>query len=73
MDDIKECHARFAFLEKLYIDHLVATVEDDGYDAHLLHHRACPLKSYLMYLVETSICVDKIAYHVDVVYLRYFD
>lgn len=33
MDDIRWNHARFAFLEKMYIDHLVAEVENDGDDA----------------------------------------
>lgn len=33
MDDTIGCHARFVFLEELYINHLVAPVEVDGGDA----------------------------------------
>lgn len=51
---------------------MVTTVETDGDDAQVLHHKACSYRSYLMYLVCTSILVDKCVYHVDVVYLRYF-
>ncbi|KAI5420544.1 hypothetical protein KIW84_044371 [Lathyrus oleraceus] len=72
MDGIIRFHARFAFLEKLYIYHLLAEVEVDGDDTKALHHRACPLRSYLIYLVDTSIFVDKSVYYVEVVYLRYF-
>ena len=72
IDDTRRWHARFSFLKELYKYHLVAVVETDGYDAHVLYHRACALRSYLMYLVGTSIFVDKSDYYVDVVYLRYF-
>lgn len=47
-------------------------LEVDGDDAQIMHHRACALKSYLMYLVGKSIFVDEISYYVDVVDLRYF-
>lgn len=33
MDDTRRCHARFLFLEKLYIYHLNASVKADGDDA----------------------------------------
>lgn len=75
LEELKDtigCHARFAFLKNLYIHHLVAVVGADGDDAHVMHHRACPLRSYLMYLVDTSIFIDKKAYYVNMVYLKYF-
>lgn len=33
MDDIIGCHARFVFMKKLYINHLVAVVEANSDDA----------------------------------------
>lgn len=71
LEDTRGCHARFAFLKKLYVHHLATTAEDDGDDAQVMHHRACALISYLMYLVVTSIFGDNNAYYVDVVYLIY--
>lgn len=72
LEDTRGCHARFIFLKNLHIHHLDATMESDGDDARVMHHRAYALRSYLMYLVDTSIFVDKGAYYVDLVYLRYF-
>lgn len=72
LEDTKGCHARFPFLEKLYIHHLVVGVEIDGDYAHVMHHRAYALRSYLMYFVSTSIFVDKSSCYIDVVYLRNF-
>lgn len=59
-------------MKKLYIHHLDAVVEADGDDAYVMHQIACALRSYLMYLVNTSKFVDKGAYYVDLVYLGYF-
>lgn len=67
------CQARFSFVDELYRNHLAAKLEYDGDHAYVFHHRACALRSYLMYLVDMSIFVDKNAHHVDVVCLRYFN
>lgn len=67
MDDTRVCSIRFSYPKKLYIDQLAEVVE---VDAQVLHHRACALRPYLMYLVETFIFMDKSVYYVDVVYLR---
>lgn len=72
MEDTRECHARFGFLENLYAHHLVAEEEVNSDDAHVVNHRACALRSYLMYLVGTSIFMDTSAYYIDVVYLGCF-
>lgn len=72
MDETRGCHARFSFLDELYINHLDAVVEVDGDDSQVLHQRTCGLRSYLVYLVGTYIFVDKGVYYADVVYLRYF-
>lgn len=70
IDDIRECHARFSFLEKMYIYHLVVTVKANGDDAQVLHDRC--IQSYLMYLIGMSIFMDKNAYYIYMVYRRYF-
>lgn len=44
MDDTRGCHARFSFLQNLYIDHLVVAVDANGDDAHVLHRRVCALR-----------------------------
>lgn len=62
----------FEFLERLYIYHLYAAVEVDGNDAQVAHHRVCGVRSYLLYLFGTSIFVEKSAYYVHVIHLRYF-
>lgn len=59
-------------MEKLYATHLNEAVEAYGGDTQVLYHRVCALKLYLVYLVVTSIFVDKSAYYIDVVYLIYF-
>lgn len=71
-DDTIGCHARFEFLERLYKYHMDVEVEVDDDDAHKIYHIICALRSYLLYLVGMSMFVDKSAYYVDVVYLRYF-
>lgn len=74
MKEIKDtigCHARFGFLENLYAHHLVVAMLIDGDDEQVMYHKTWKLRSYLMYLVDTSIFVDKNAYYVNMVYLRY--
>ena len=71
MDDTRGCHVRFRFLERSYIYDLNAAVEAND-NAHITHHKVCALRSHLLYLVDMSIFVDKNAYYVNVVYLRYF-
>lgn len=71
LEETRWCHTRFAFLENLYTYHPIAAVEADGDDALVMHHITCALRSYPMYLIGTSIFVDKIFYYVDVVYLKY--
>lgn len=70
LDDTRDAHARFGFLENLYTHHLDMVVYADG--EHAMYHRACALRSYLIYLVGPSIFMDNNAFYVDVVYLRYF-
>lgn len=72
LEDTRGCHARYGFLENLYVHYLAATMEVDGDDAQVINHISCALRSYLMYLVCKSTFMDKSAYYVDVVYFRYF-
>lgn len=72
IDDTIVCYIGFGFLEKLYKYHLDAKIEADGDDAHVIHRIVCALRLYLMFLVSTSIFMDKSVYYVDVVYLSYF-
>lgn len=57
---------------RTYTHNLAMTLQVSGDDEHIMYHRACALKSYLIYLVNTSTFVDKSTYYVDVVYLIYF-
>lgn len=59
-------HARFPYLEKLYKYHLDMVMEAKGDDEQVLHHRQCGLRSYLMYLVDTTIFMYKSATYIDV-------
>lgn len=54
----------------LYKDHLATTMEDDDDDARVMYHKGCALRAHLMFLVDTLIFMDKIATHVDDIYLR---
>lgn len=72
INDTRGCHAKFKFQERLYICHLDVKVGVGGDDVQVVHHRVCALRSYLLYLVDTSIFVDKSAYYIDVVYLIHF-
>lgn len=47
-------------------------VQTEGDDEHVMYHRACALSSYLLYLVDESIFVEKSVYYMNVVYLCYF-
>lgn len=62
--DNRWVHARFSFLENLHTHthHLVAAVEADGDNVNIVHHSACTLRSYLMYLVGMSIFVERVSH-----------
>lgn len=72
LEDTRGYHTIFGFLESIYAHHLVAEVQVDGDDEHVMYHKACALRPYLVYLVGMSIFRDKSAYYADVVYLKYF-
>lgn len=67
---IRGVHDRFKFLESLYAHHLTAAMQAKGDDEHVMYRKA--LRSYLTYLVGTSIFVDKSVDYVYMVYVRYF-
>ena len=47
-------------------------VDAEGDDMHVVYHRHCALRCYLLFLVGTSMFVDKSATYIDVIYLKYF-
>lgn len=73
IEDTWGCHARFRFLERMYAQYLTTAYQvDNDDDEQVMQHRAYTLRAYMLYLVGTSIFVDKCAYCVNVVYLKYF-
>lgn len=71
LEDTRGCHVRFGFFgEPVYTPCGCSSRGQD--DAQVMHHRACSLRSYLMYLVCLSIFIYKNAYYSDVVYNKYF-
>lgn len=58
--------------KRLYICHLDYAVETDNVDdAHVTHHKVCEFSSYLLYMVSTSVFVNKSSYYVNFVYMKY--
>lgn len=47
-------------------------MEAEGDEEHVLYRRRCALSSYLMYLINTAIFVDKSVTYVDLIHLTYF-
>lgn len=72
IEDTYWCLARFGFLERMYALRMTVVEQTDGDDEKAMQHRAYALRTYLLYLVDTSIFVDKSAYYVDVAYHQYF-
>lgn len=68
----RDAHARFKFLGDVYKDHVQMVVDADGDDMQLEYHLHCGFRCYLLFLVDTSMFLDKSATYVDVVYLKYF-
>lgn len=72
INDTRGCHSIFSFFETLYRDHLIAVMEADDDDAHAMYHKGRALRVYLIFLVVTSIFMDKSTTYIDVIYLIYF-
>ena len=71
--DTRDVHARFNFfLENLNKDHLQWAKDAEGDDLQVEYHQTCALRCYLLFLIDTSMFVDKSATYIDVVYLQYF-
>ncbi|XP_058772604.1 uncharacterized protein LOC131646596 [Vicia villosa] len=66
-------HVRFSTLKEIYEHHLVAAArtEDEGDAVFVEYYRACALRYWFMFLVGTSLFVDKSGTYVDMTYLRY--
>lgn len=59
-------------LSENYINNLNADVDVMRYDAHVTYHVVCALRIYFIFLVDTSIFVDKSLTYVDIAYIEYF-
>lgn len=64
LDATRGAHARFS-----YKSNLVATVKVEGDEELVLFHRQCALRSYFIYLVDTTILIDKSETYIDVLYV----
>lgn len=67
--DTRVFHARFRSLERLYAHQLNVIELVDCDDYRVMHHITYALRTHVLYLVGTSICMDKGFYYMDVVYL----
>lgn len=45
---------------------------DASDDAHASYYKVCALRTYFMFLVDTSISTDKSVTYINVVYIKYF-
>ncbi|CAL5210277.1 unnamed protein product [Lathyrus oleraceus] len=72
IEDTCWCLPRFGFLERMYALRMTVVEQADGDGEKAMQHRAYALRTYLLYLVDTSIFVEKSAYYVDVAYHQYF-
>lgn len=68
-----EAHARFQYLDEVYKQHVLNAEQTTGDVEQVTYHGVYTIRAYMLYLVGTTIFVDKSATYVDVVYLRYFD
>lgn len=62
-------HVRFRSLERLYAHQLNAIELVNCDDYQVMQHITYALRTHLLYLVGTSICMDKSSYYIYVVYL----
>lgn len=73
MEKIIGEYARFEFLKKVYTYALLRVEKSRGDDEQMRQHRAYHMRAYLLYMVGTTIFMDKSATYVDVIYVRYFE
>lgn len=72
LDATRGAHAWFSYLDGLYKSNSVASVEAESDDKNVLFHIQYALRSYFIYLVDTTIFMDISLTYVDVVYVTYF-
>ncbi|XP_050914136.1 protein MAIN-LIKE 1-like [Lathyrus oleraceus] len=68
LDKIRGAHARFVYLKKVYEDALLSAHQADGDDEPVALHTSYALRVYLLYLVGTTIFMDKSVTYTDVIY-----
>lgn len=69
MDRTKGDHARFEYLKKVYTYELQRAHRATSDDEQVRLHKAYALRAYLLYLVGTTIFMDKRATYTNVFYL----
>ncbi|CAL5211018.1 unnamed protein product [Lathyrus oleraceus] len=78
MDALMQCestrgaHAKFSYLETVCQNNLELVENVDDNDLQVTYHRECALRCFLIFLVGTSLFVDKSGTYVNVAYLKYF-
>lgn len=71
-ESIRGAHAKFSYLEMLYQNNLELAGNADSDDLQVTCHRECVLRCFLIFLIGTSIFVDKSVTYFDEAYLKYF-
>ena len=64
-------HAKFSWLAILYGNNFEMAKHSDADDLWVAYHRECALRCFIMFLVGTSMLVEKSENYVDVAYLKY--
>ncbi|KAI5415224.1 hypothetical protein KIW84_040606, partial [Lathyrus oleraceus] len=72
LDKAKGAHARFNYIKKIYTVELHRAHQALSDDEQVKFHKAHAMRAYILYLVDTSIFMDKSVTYTDVIYLQYF-
>ncbi|XP_050891419.1 protein MAIN-LIKE 1-like [Lathyrus oleraceus] len=72
LDKTRGAHARFEYLKQIYTDEIHRSHQATGDDEQVGLHGAYALRVYMLYLIDTTIFMDKSATCINIVYLRYF-
>lgn len=71
-ESTRGAHSNFCYLETLFQNNLELAESADNNDLQVIYHWECALRCFLLFLVDTSIFVEKSATYVDLAYLKYF-
>ncbi|XP_058766151.1 protein MAIN-LIKE 2-like [Vicia villosa] len=71
-EDTRGAYVKLYWFETSYKKNLDLVDDPDGNDLLVGYHRECALRCYFLFLVGTSMFVEKNVTNVDVAYLKYF-